>query len=215
MNLLMTPAFIILSGFLMFGQNIAFGLNCVEQFLEITNGRTTAEKKKIIANLKSKTMKCLYENTSFEKLDKKFFWDSELYSQKKAIRFYGKNSLPVFNEFEKHFFEFKKNVYGYNVSSMGLLLRDPGMFALEIESSSKVTLNYKMDFSMIISLAEMLSWNDYPYKYVQNNKRSLLFKNLFDDMHFVDKGIAVGRAYKVKSNTTVKVQAYFLLLRLN
>jgi hypothetical protein len=77
---------------------------------------------------------------------------------------------------KKHFFEFKKNVYGYNVSSMGLLLRDPGMFALEIESSSKVTLNYKMDFSMIISLAEMLSWNDYPYKYVQNNKRSLLFK---------------------------------------
>jgi hypothetical protein len=126
----------------------------------------------------------------------------------KFMSYWGKNSFPVFNRFMKHFFFKKNELYGFNTSLAGKTLNDPGIFKLQIVNN-KFLFNYNLNFAETFLLSDMPYLFQSSFKDVKNNDKSLLFKNLFDDIKLIGGNVIVGKAY---TNDVLKPKAYFILI---
>ncbi len=124
-----------------------------------------------------------------------------------AVRHIGRNSLPLFNDFEKRFARPKsdaKELYGYNHSdAMGLV--GPGQFVLgKGKAKGEMDVDYYRIPPVRIDGFPKLQKNTFGLSF-------FVYGNMVDVMRHVSEHITVGRAYKYGDETG----NYFLLCRMD
>jgi len=126
----------------------------------------------------------------------------------------GKNSLPLFSEFEKRFTRGDGDnvVFGYNHTSLNWTTAGPGYFIGHVEANAKAVDQqgiFGLDYYEPPANATLLpeSWPT-----IRKNEigiQCLIYAKMVDYMRKVSEGVTIGRAWKHGKRTS----NYFVLAR--
>ena len=192
---------------------------CLYSFRDQVFGKNSSQQLEIVKNLEDKEMACLFYATQDEPpLDPGFLIDPN--HPERVQKFYGKNSLILFNQFEKHFFFVDEagsmSVYGYNVFWVGKILKSYGFFFVDPDQRpGELVLEYDLDLSQKIPQEawDALSNRAGNIKKIKGNRGDLIFDHVKDILHPVAKDVAVGQAVRVRDGEEQHL-TYFILLRI-
>ncbi|MBI4208642.1 MAG: hypothetical protein HY538_02910 [Deltaproteobacteria bacterium] len=191
---------------------------CLHSFREQIAGKDYLQQFEVVKSLKKAEMACLFYATQNEPLlEPDFLIDSE--NPQKVQKFYGKNSLILFNQFEKHFFSVdsagSEKVYGYNLFLVGKIFRSYGFFYADAgQRPEELVLEYDLDFPELIPQErwDTLGNRAGSVKKIKGNRGDLIFDRIKDILHPVAENVAVGRAVRVRNGKEQHL-TYFVILR--
>ena len=119
----------------------------------------------------------------------------------------GRNSLPMFNDFQKRFARMSSGeIVGYNHQAMAWLT-GPGYFVLrEAHPESDVPEELYLDYT-----SQPETWPEHwpTFKANDSGLSNLVYKNMKDYMRLVAEGVSVGKAYKLGKSQ----DQFFILCR--
>lgn len=183
------------------------------------------QKKERVQSLTGKQIDCLF--SEFEKnksTNVKALVTPDARRLRRVERYFGKNSLPVASEFEKHFFYAADSdgyewIYGYNLSEIGKLTKSPGFFQVNPWGAifDVIVLDYRPAFDEILTRESLNKIKGIYWKKGVSNRGNLIFGNLTDVIWQINEDLFVGRAYRLNENEKIdeeKFEATFLLLRM-
>ena len=129
----------------------------------------------------------------------------------RGLRHHGRNTLPIFRDFEKHFAHTDGVIYGFNEGSTRRWI-GPGYFVCrpahgpELERSAFVVDYFQVPVGPVPA--------DWPE--VKPNWRGLqvlVYHKTRDYLRRVCDGVLIGSAYKTILGRELKLDSYFLLIR--
>ncbi len=132
-----------------------------------------------------------------------------------AVEHRGKNSLPLFRNFEKRFARSEGGrVYGYNEGVLRPLI-GPGYFVVRETEGAEVGRGaVVVDYFQVPELPDGVGPNDWPE--VKPNSRGLqmfIYNKTRDYMRRVAPGITIGSAWKTLRGRERPLNSYFVLMR--
>lgn len=189
--------------------------SCVDDFLERLDGYIEFElKKDYIKSLSKEELKCLYDHAKLIGPDQHdLFISHQNFSQTTVQKFYGVISLPLFREFEKHFFSIRGKIFGYNRTQLGSLIGSPGIFSVEFVNE-KTAFNYARDFTLLLNPDDLLKWKKSELQEIKNNHWHLVFGGLWDHLRFMGENILIGKAMKEFPPSSLSLTNYFLMIEI-
>jgi hypothetical protein len=189
--------------------------DCLADFLERIDGQPYEVQKAEVDSLRARDLKCLFHASRdqvFE--DPAAYFVPEINRQERRVSvFHGKNSLPAFSFFEKHFFLSEAGVLlGYNDSFAGRVLRSPGFFVARHAPFGPLVLDYRIDIRQEITTREFRKWRGRSFRFLKSNEGDPLFDGLIDVVRPITEDVAIGEALR-KRHSGWKHQSYFIVLR--
>ncbi len=197
---------------------------CLEKLQGELRGRELPQQWEIVDRLDGKSIRCVFEEAkkAGKEFPDDFFLPRSRIQENRVQAFLGKNSFPAFHHFEKHFLlsdpvsvegSEKRVLLGYNSSSLGHFLRQPGYFQVFQNEDGKTWFDYRADVGRLLSSESLRKWKEARWTEVLGNERSLLFRNLLDEMYPVNDDVAVGRALSWNGQERGKKKADFVIVR--
>jgi hypothetical protein len=189
--------------------------DCLTDFLDRIDGQPYETQRAEVDALGARDLKCLFQASRDQTFEDPvdYFVPEENRRERRVSVFHGKNSLPAFSFFEKHFFVSKAGVLlGYNDSFAGRLLRSPGFFVGRYAPFGPLVLDYRIDIHEEITTREFRKWRGRSVWFLKSNEGDPLFGGLIDVLRPITEDVAIGQALR-KRPSGWRHETYFILLR--
>jgi hypothetical protein len=199
---------------------LAQAFDCMEIFDLTMKGKNYEDKKKIFKKLNKKEMQCLYKKAS-ERGDKpNIDWiiGPDFRDGMTVAKFYGRNSLPFFRSFQKHFLvkESKEGakLIGYNYQGFLSRITGPGFFTVYNDEKGELIFDYRGDIRKTLTRGDLEMWDGVMVRKIKSNKGSV-YNGLRDIVYKINEDFIIGEAYKIsKRKKKRKILSIFMLLRI-